>query len=159
MGRVMFYHMTRKPLQETAPELLGRALGQGWRVLLRAGTPDRAAWLDEALWMQGEGSFLPHGLAGGPHDADQPILLADAASSAPLAGFQALMVVDGAPLDPAEAQGMERVFVLFDAGDDSAVNLARGQWSAVKSAGLHAQYWSEESGRWQMKSEANPPAS
>ena len=68
------------------------------------------------------------------------------------------MVVDGAPLDPAEAQGMERVFVLFDASDDSAVNLARGQWSAVKSAGLHAQYWSEESGRWQMKSEANPPA-
>lgn len=158
MGRVMFYHMTQKPLQESAPALLERARGQGWRVLVRSATPDRAGWLDEALWLQGDGSFLPHGVAGGPHDADQPILITDATAPAPdLSAFRALMAVDGAPVEAAEAAALERVFILFDGRDEAAVNLARGQWTALKNAGCHAQYWSEETGRWQMKAEANAP--
>ena len=34
-----------------------------------------------------------------------------------------------------------------------ALNGARALWKAVVAEGLHAQYWSEESGRWQMKTE------
>jgi DNA polymerase-3 subunit chi len=158
MARVLFYHMTRKPVQDTAPVLLERALGQGWRVLLRTATPQRAVWLDEALWLHGDGSFLPHGLAGGAHDADQPILIShDPGPLPPGAGVQALMLVEGAPVDPAEVAGLERVFILFEGRDEAAVQMARGQWTALKKAGLHAQYWSEETGRWQMKSETGAP--
>lgn len=48
---------------------------------------------------------------------------------------------------------MERVCVLFDGNDDLALNRARGQWKALTDAGCAAQYWSEESGRWEKKAE------
>ena len=157
MGRAMFYHMTRKPVQATAPPLLERARREGWRVIVRAGTPQRAEWFDEALWLYGDVSFLPHGVAGGPHDADQPILLTSDPAPVTRSQAQALMVIDGAPVDPAETRDLERVFILFDGGEPAAVQQARGQWTAMKNAGVHAQYWSEESGRWEMNSETGAP--
>ena len=75
MGAVYFYHLTRRPLEHTLPTLLDKARGAGWRVAVRGPDPDRLAWLDEKLWLGPEDRFLPHGLAGGPHDAAQPILL------------------------------------------------------------------------------------
>ena len=66
---------------------------------------------------------------------------------------RALMLVDGAETDPAEAADLERVWVLFDGYDDAALTRARGLWTQLTAAGLAAQYWSEESGRWEKKSE------
>jgi DNA polymerase-3 subunit chi len=51
-------------------------------------------------------------------------------------------------------QRLERVCVLFDGNDPSAVETARGQWRNLTGAGCSAQYWSEESGRWEKKAEA-----
>ena len=31
---------------------------------------------------------------------------------------------------------------------------ARGQWKALTGAGCAAEYWSEESGRWEKKAES-----
>ena len=75
MGKAMFYHLTQNPLEVTATNLLTRAYGQGLRVAVRARDAARLEWLDAALWLGHKASFLPHGLAGGPHDAAQPILL------------------------------------------------------------------------------------
>jgi glucose-6-phosphate isomerase len=36
---------------------------------------------------------------------------------------------------------------------------ARALWKTVSAAGLHAQYHSEESGKWTLKTAANAPAS
>ena len=44
-------------------------------VLVRGTDAGRLDWLDQKLWAGGDDAFLPHGLAGGPHDALQPILL------------------------------------------------------------------------------------
>jgi DNA polymerase-3 subunit chi len=106
--------------------------------------------LDTALWLQPEDGFLPHGLAGGPQDADQPILLGLGAIGN---GAQALMLLDGALTTADEAAALQRVWVLFDGGDEAAVARARGLWTALTGAGLAAQYWSEETGRWEKKSE------
>jgi len=62
-------------------------------------------------------------------------------------------------LDMAEAAALQRVWVLFDASDDGQMTAARALWKTVNSAGLHAQYWSEESGKWDLKTAANAPAS
>ena len=35
-----------------------------------------------------------------------------------------------------------------------AVEAARDQWRAVTGAGCKAQYWSQESGTWEMKAES-----
>jgi DNA polymerase-3 subunit chi len=151
MGAAFFYHLTRKPLEVTLPMLLGKALGAGWRVAVRGTDAARLDWLDQKLWLGPEDGFLPHGLAGGPHDAAQPVLLtmAKEAANSP----HCLMTVDGAEVAPDEVQALERVCVLFDGNDPAAVEVARGQWRSLTGAGCSAQYWSEESGRWEKKAE------
>lgn len=154
MGAVYFYHLTRSPLEVALAMLLERALGQGWRVAVRGTDAARLDWLDQKLWMTSDEGFLPHGIAGGPHDALQPVLLTTAGAE----GRECLMAVDGAGLDPEEARAAARACLLFDGNDPAAVGAARGQWKALTGAGLAAQYWSEEGGRWQKKAEAGAGA-
>ncbi len=151
MGAVLFYHITRSPVDATARSLLARALAQDWRVVVRGVDTAGLERLDNDLWLGPEDEFLPHGLAGGPHDADQPVLLTLGAALPN--GPAALMALDGADVLPDEVQALERVWVLFDGNDPAAVEAARGQWRALTGAGLSAQYWSEEGGRWDKKTE------
>jgi DNA polymerase-3 subunit chi len=65
-----------------------------------------------------------------------------------------LVSVDGAGVDPAEVAAMARVMILFDGNDPAALDQARSQWRALTQAGCKAKYWSQESGRWQMKAES-----
>ena len=63
------------------------------------------------------------------------------------------MAVDGAEVSSTEVDALERVCILFDGNDHDALTRARGQWKMLKDAGCKAQYWSEESGRWEMMAE------
>lgn len=152
MAEARFYHLTRSSMEATLPQLLTRSLESGWHVVVRGVDRGRMDWLDQKLWAGPEEGFLPHGLAGGPHDAAQPVLLTTGAEMPN--GAQCLMAVDGAGLDPEECRGLERVCVIFDGNDAAAVEAARGQWKALTGAGIAAQYWSEEGGRWQKKAES-----
>lgn len=152
MGEAFFYHMTRSPLEATLPVLLAKALEAGWRVALRGPDPARLDWLDQKLWTGADDGFLPHGRAGGPHDADQPVLLTEGRAAAN--GANCLVSVDGAEVDPDEVAAMERVMILFDGNDPAAVDHARSQWRALTGAGAKAKYWSQENGRWEMKAES-----
>jgi DNA polymerase-3 subunit chi len=143
---VMFYHLTTSGADDTARSLISRALAQNWRVMVRGVDAAGLSRLDDALW-QGDG-FLPHGQEGGVHDARQPVLLGQGAIGN---GAQALMALDGACVDAAEAAALERVFILFDGNDEAAVAAARVQWKDLKAAGLAAQYWSDADGGWQKK--------
>ncbi|MTH34995.1 DNA polymerase III subunit chi [Paracoccus limosus] len=148
MGAALFYHLTRSGPGQLLPALIGKSLQAGWRIELRG--RDRAAQmaLDEGLW-QGDG-FLPHGLAGGPHDARQPVLLTvggQVAGNAPAC----LIALDGAEVAADEVGRLERVCILFDGNDPAALERARGQWRALKAAGAAAEYWSEAGGRWERK--------
>lgn len=153
MGAAFFYHLTRAPLDVTLPMLAGKSLGAGWKVAVRGPDRGRMEWLDQRLWQGPEDAFLPHGLSGGPHDDLQPVLLTVAGE---VAGNDpaCLMAIDGATVTPEEVQALERVCILFDGTDEEAVQVARGQWKALTGAGCSAQYWSEESGRWEKKAES-----
>jgi DNA polymerase-3 subunit chi len=151
MGAVYFYHLTQTPLERTLPQLLGKARQAGWRIAVRGSDPARMAWLDEQLWLGADDSFLPHGLAGGPHDAEQPVLLGTDAVSGNNA--ECLMAIDGADVSAEDVHRLERVCVLFDGNDATALDHARGQWKALTDAGCAAQYWSEDGGRWEKKAE------
>ena len=154
VGVVMFYHLTRSSPASTLQALLPRALQAGWRVLLRA-EPVQLQDLDAQLCEGPRDGFLPHGLAGGAQDGDQPILL----GNIPSTGFDALALIGTSALDMAEAAQLQRVWVLFDASDEAQVAAARALWKEVTEANLHAQYWSEESGKWTKKTESNAPQS
>ena len=151
MSTVYFYHLTESPVEQTLPALLQKCADAGWPVVIRGGDAGRMEQLDRALWLAGEGSFLPHGLEGGAHDAVQPVLLCT--SPKPAAPGGCLMSVDGAEVLPTEAAGLARICILFDGSDEQAVNHARTQWKKLTDAGLAAQYWAQEQGRWIKKSE------
>ena len=151
MGAAFFYHLTRGPVEVTLPMLLGKAMGAGWRVAVRGRDEQRMAWLDEKLWLGAEDGFLPHGLSGQPHEADQPVLLTTGTDMSNNA--TCLMSVDGADVAPDEVTSLDRVCILFDGNDAAALDLARRQWKTLTDAGCAAQYWSEESGRWEKKAE------
>lgn len=145
---VLFYHLTRRGLEETLRMILGRALDQGWRVMLRAPDPALLARLDDRLWQDPEEGFLAHGLEGAGHEASQPVLL----GPGPIAnGAQGLMLLAGAAASRDEAQGLERIWVLFDGASEPALEAARSQWREITAWGLAAQYWSDETGSWTKK--------
>ena len=150
MGTAMFYHLTRSTPEQTLAMILPRALAQGWRVMLRGTDVAGLNRLDAQLWHGPDDGFLPHGLAGGDHDADQPILLGTGAIGN---AAQGLVLVDGADTVPDEALGLERVWAVFDGADEAAVAKARGLWTRLTGAGMSAQYWSEEGGKWEKKAE------
>ncbi|TKZ20732.1 DNA polymerase III subunit chi [Shimia litoralis] len=152
MGAAYFYHLTRQPMDVTLPILIGKAREAGWRVLVRGRSPERMDWWDQKLWqVGGDEGFLPHGLAGSAHAAEQPILLCHDMTNAN--GAACLMTIDGADVQPDEVIQSERVCILFDGHDMDAVAQARVQWKTLTDAGCAAQYWSEETGNWQKKAE------
>ncbi len=152
MGSAYFYHLTNEGLDAALLALLPKCLGQGWRVVVRGTSQDRLDWLDQKLWQGPDDGFLPHGLATADHADKQPILLADENHSA---RFDCLMTIDGAGLTAAEVQQAERVCVVFEAADEAQMAAARHQWAALTDAGISAKYWSQETGRWQLKVEKN----
>lgn len=151
MGHALFFHLTRSSAEDVVRLNAGRAHGMGWRVVVRGS--DRAALerLDERLWLEPEDSFLPHGLAGGPQDADQPILLTTG-TEVPK-DVRALLALDGVEVSPEEIAALDRVWIVFDGGDDAALARARAQWRSLTGAGVDAEYWSEASGKWAKQAE------
>lgn len=148
MAVARFYHLTQDPLEGLLPILIGKAFEAGLGVALRGAGQPRMEALDRQLW-HGEG-FLPHGLAGGPHDADQPALLYWDDRPAPDLPNRpgCLIALDATPVSAEEAQALERLCIVFDGLDPQAVEAARAQWRALTQAGIAAEYWSRASGRW-----------
>ncbi|WP_106744143.1 DNA polymerase III subunit chi [Yoonia maritima] len=149
MGAAYFYHLTDSPLETTLPMLIGKAREAGWRVLVRTNNDGLTKRLDGVLWQGPDDGFNPHGVAGGPHDSDQPVLL----GNVPAEGFHCLMSVAGADVTAEEINAAERTCILFDGWDQEALQYARGQWKALTDAGCKAQYWAQEDGRWTKKAE------
>lgn len=152
MGAAYFYHLTQTSLDQTLPRLLEKARGAGWKIAVRGREQGRMEWLDQKLWLLGDESFLAHGLAGGSHDALQPVLLTTLTDLPN--GATCVMSVDGAEVSAEEVSASDRVCILFDGHDPEALQHARGQWKTLTNAGCAAQYWSEETGNWQKKAES-----
>ncbi len=146
----VFYHLIRSGLDDTVMTTVTRALGAGWRVMIRAPVPGLLEHLDAKLWLGPEEGFLAHGLEGGPSDAAQPVLLGQGAIAN---GAKGLMLLAGAEAAREEAAGLERIWVFFDGSDPDAVAVARHRWTTFTSWGLAAQYWSDEGGPWVKKTE------
>jgi DNA polymerase-3 subunit chi len=148
MPEVLFYHLQRQPLESVLPLLLEKTLERGWKAVVRVGSPERLAALDEALWTYREDSFLPHGTKADGAPETQPIYLTSGDERPNDA--ECVFVTDGAvvPLD----EDCTRIVLLFDGHDEDAVGRARETWKDAKARGLAATYWQQdEDGRWQKK--------
>ena len=74
MAEVGFYHLLSTPLERALPRLLERALGQGHRIVLHAGSAERVEHLNALLWTYDESGFLPHGAA---RDGNAGLMIAE----------------------------------------------------------------------------------
>ncbi|MEQ1499138.1 MAG: DNA polymerase III subunit chi [Novosphingobium sp.] len=139
--RVDFYQLSQTPVEGALPQLAAKMLDAGARVLVVSADADQRGRISAALWGVKE-LFLAHAAAGGPHDARQPILLAE--SLEPHNGATYLALADGQWREGAEA--FERVFLLFDG---SMIDDARATWRKLgESEGAERNYWRQEQGRW-----------
>jgi DNA polymerase-3 subunit chi len=146
----VFYHLTRRGLDDLVMSLLARAAGQGMKVFLRCPDKGLLDHLDAKLWLEPEDGFLPHGLQGGAQDAQQPVLMGQGEITNDAKG---LMLLGGAMVSREEVAGLDRVWLLFDGADEAAVQAARGQWTLLTGWGMAAQYWADETGSWVKKVE------
>ena len=144
---VWFYHLERTGLDQALPELLEKTLQRGWRAIVRSPVPERVEHLDGWLWSYRDDSFLPHGPAGEPTAARQPILLTTEAHNPN--GADALFLVDGA--EPGDLSGFKRCVVLFDAADEAQVAAARAQFRKAKAEGFPVSYWQQKGRGWEKQ--------
>ena len=142
-----FYHCTRAPALHVAVRLAAKAHAQGQRLLIM-GTAAQLAALDKALWTDDPESFLPHAVAGGPQDADQPILLSP--EPEPANGARLLMLLEVGL--PGSFDAFDRVLNLFNDGSEAHTR-ARADWKALGSRdGVQRSYWQQTGrGGWEKR--------
>lgn len=152
MSEVRFYHLTQSSLEQVLPVMLERTCARGGCAVIRSDIADRLAFLNTHLWTHDEAGFLAHGIDGDPMPERHPIWLTTGADRPNDAGT--VFLIDGAPLDVAEASAIDITAIVFDGHDADAVARARGQWRATTAAGLKAVYWAQQDGSWKKAHES-----
>ena len=74
MTEILFYQL-HQPLERALPLLLEKTMQRGWRAVVRVGSEERLAVLDETLWTYKDDGFLPHGMSGDADGDMQPVYL------------------------------------------------------------------------------------
>lgn len=145
MPRVDFYRLTRDPVERVLPALATRILANGDRLLVVAAPAMQRQAIDEALWTLNAASFLPHGNAGSPDEAIEPILIAGTLDPSPPNRASHVALADGEWRE--EALGFERTFLLFD---NSRIDDARALWRTLAGREeVDNRFWKQdENGRW-----------
>tara|TARA_B100001059_G_C17777303_1_gene552071 strand:- start:911 stop:1372 length:462 start_codon:yes stop_codon:yes gene_type:complete len=151
MAEVYFYHLTSSPLEQALPDLLEKVSANKWRALIRGTDENWLERLDAHLWQYHDDNFLAHGKAGGDHDSEQPILLTTNIEN--VNNAEILLLTHQAKIDPAEVSKFARVCLIFNGMDSQELNSARSDWKNLTDAGIPAQYWAQENGRWTKKAE------
>jgi len=147
VAEIGFYHLLSTPLERALPRLLERAAGQGLRIVVQTGSPERVEHLNAVLWTYDEAGFLPHGSARDGNAAAQPIWLTDQPENPN--GASILFLVDGVEAD--DLDGFARCIDMFDGNDSDAVAQARARWRAASAAGHTLTYWQQTDKGWEKK--------
>ena len=143
--QVDFYQLAGTPPEQVIASIAEKVLTAEGRLLIVAGDELFLARLNRLLWDRGATSFLPHGLAGGPDDARQPVLLSTSPDAPNLA--RSMLIADGVWRD--SALSYDRAFFLFD---DAGLKPAREAWKSLRSReGVDPRYWAREGRKWVNK--------
>lgn len=148
MTDILFYHLTATPLEGALPALMEKALGAGYRTVIRTKDEPSMDKLNTLLWTYNPATFLPHGSRKDGNEAEQPVYLTTLEENPN--GANLLAVTDGSV--PTEASVFTRILDIFDGRDEQEVTAARVRWKTYKDAGQNLQYWQQqENGGWAKK--------
>jgi DNA polymerase III subunit chi len=144
---IRFYHLQRRSLDETLPQLLERVMERGSRALVMAGSEDRVEALNALLWTYSQRGFLPHGSARDGFAADQPIWLTTEDENPNDADV--LILTDGASSQTIGS--FATCCEVFDGNDPDAVAAARERWKVYQGQGHTLTYWQQTASGWEKK--------
>ena len=148
MTEVLFYHLERQGLEQVLPKLLLASLSRGWRVVVQAGSDERAEALSSLLWTFDDDAFLPHGTKADGVAELQPVWLTSGDDTPN--GARVRFYVDGC--NPGSLDGLDRAVILFDGADSEAPQRARDGWKRFKAEGHAISYWQQdENGSWKNR--------
>ncbi len=155
---VGFYHLTRSRPERALGRLLLRALAGGKRATVLVPDAAAAAALDDALWTEGDGAWLPHGAyaATDRRAALCPVWITKdgAAVDPPPNGATFLFLVgllaDDVTTAIQQTDRFERVFDLFDGASAPAVDAARTRWREARTHEPGPVYWRETPTGWEQ---------
>lgn len=143
--RVDFYQLGGASADGVIAAIATRLLGDDQRLLIVSGDEGQLSRIDRQLWDQGATSFLPHGVAGGAEDPEQPILLSTGTDAPNKA--RNLLIADGEWREA--ALHFDRAFYLFD---EATLDGARAAWKLLSGRdGVERNYWAQEEGKWVKK--------
>ena len=148
MSEVRFYHLERQSLDQALPQLVGKALQNGHRIVVKAAN-DQVEHINNHLWTYDPNSFIPHGSAKDGNETDQPVWLT-ANDENPNAAEVLILTHEN------EAPEIDKAFTLIcdmiDGKNEDAVTAARSRWKAYKDAGHDVTYWQQSAqGKWEKK--------
>jgi DNA polymerase III subunit chi len=149
MPEIRFYHLQKSAPEKVVPDLIGKGLERGFRILLKVPNKTRSQFYDDWLWRFQPDSFLPHGKEGDVFAEQQPVWLGTT-DDAPNAAKMAL-VVEGAEM-PAVGQ-FDLVCNIFDSENEDNLSRARQLWTDLKkNPDLTLTYWQQQdNGGWAKK--------
>lgn len=137
--RVEFINLRQagQGLMQATARLAAWHHAQGRRVLILASDELQAQEADRALWTFDPASFLPHALAGGPDQAEEPVLIALAAAN--LNRAQVLIALAPLAVEAPEVKDYELLvdFVPVEEGPELAQARQRyKRWQGVAGVEL-----------------------
>jgi DNA polymerase-3 subunit chi len=142
--QVDFYQIAHTTPDAVLTSIATRLLAQNQRLIAISSDEAQLARLDRQLWSDGS-SFIPHGVAGGPDDARQPVLLSTTPDAPNLA--RNIAIADGEWREAALT--FDRAFFLFD---ESHLEAARLAWKLLSGReGIERRYWAQEDSKWVQK--------
>ena len=147
--QIDFYHLKDDKLALAVAMLADKAVASGHKMLVMTAQAQIPA-ISEALWTTKPDSFLAHGCDDDEGAENAPVWITTQTDQNSIQAHFAC-VTDG--MVPADINGFDRIFNIFDGTDDGAVQHARAQWKGWTSEpGFSCRYFAQdEQGRWTLK--------
>jgi DNA polymerase III subunit chi len=145
-AEIWFYELSREPVDAVLPGLLARHYKRADRVGVWCASAPMIEEMSRRLWEIEDVSFVPHGSDGDPSPDLHAIWFSLKGENANAARFR--YCVEGQM--PEEADGFERVSILFDGSNEAQRAMARERWKLFKANGHTVKYWKQNAeNRWE----------
>lgn len=116
--------------ERAAAVIAARHQAQGRRVLVLAADAGQAAQVDRLLWTLAPASFVPHALAGGPDQDQEPVLIAHEPGNPNAATVLVLM----RPPEDLPAEAWPELVLLLPAEEGPELARCREHYRALQRA-------------------------
>lgn len=144
---VRFYQLGGLGREQALAKIAHKAYGQGLRLCVVAGEPQRARFLDDFLWKFPPELFLPHGLCGSGEEALQPVLVCGAAVDDN--GATVALLDGGGMLE--EPERFDLVVEFVDGNDPAGLRESRQRYRRYRESGCRMEYWVQGERGWEQR--------